>query len=65
MKTKLKSYNEKINTNFQNSNIVKEASHFIYLSMILIDPVFRTGKNYDPQVFLEEFKYVIKEKKDS
>ena len=25
--------------------------------------VFRTGKNYYPQVFLEECKYVIKEKK--
>ena len=33
--------------------------------MILIDPVFRTGKNYDHHVFLEEFKYVIEEKKDS
>ena len=31
--------------------------------MILIDSVFRTGKNYYPQVFLEECNYVIKEKK--
>ena len=31
------------------------------LSVILIDSVFRTGKNY-PQVFLEECKYVVKEK---
>ena len=31
--------------------------------MILIDSVFRTGKNCYPQVFLEECKYVIKEKK--
>ena len=31
--------------------------------MILIDSVFRTGKNYYPQVFLEECKYVVKEKK--
>ena len=28
-------------------------------------PVFRTGKNYYPQVFLEECKYVVKEKKIS
>ena len=28
----------------------------------MIDSVFRTGKNYYPQVFLEECKYVIKEK---
>ena len=25
--------------------------------------IFRTGKNYYPQVFLEECKYIIKEKK--
>ena len=29
----------------------------------MIDSVFRTGKNYYPQVFLEECKYVVKEKK--
>ena len=29
----------------------------------MIDSVFRTGKNYYPQVFLEECKYIAKEKK--
>ena len=29
----------------------------------MIDSVFRTGKNCYPQVFLEECKYVFKEKK--
>ena len=29
----------------------------------MIDSVFRTGKNYYLQVFLEECKYVVKEKK--
>ena len=29
----------------------------------MIDSVFRTGKNYYPQVFLEECKYIVKEKK--
>ena len=31
--------------------------------MILLDSVFRTGKNYYSQVSLEEYKYVVKEKK--
>ena len=31
--------------------------------MILLDSVFRTGKNYYFQVSLEEYKYVVKEKK--
>ena len=29
----------------------------------MIDSVFRTGKNYYSQVFLEEYKYVVKENK--
>ena len=29
----------------------------------MIDSTFRTDKNYYPQVFLEEFKYVTKEKR--
>ena len=33
------------------------------LSVILIDSIFRTGKNHYPQVFLEGCKYVVKEKK--
>ena len=31
--------------------------------MILIHSVFRIGKNYGSQVFLEECKYAVKEKK--
>ena len=61
-KAKIKSYNGKINTNFYNDKIPKEDSQFICLSVILIDSVFRTSKNYYPQLFLEECKYVIKEK---
>ena len=33
------------------------------LSVILIGPIFKPGKSYYPQVFLEECKYVVKEKK--
>ena len=54
LKTKVKSYNEKINTNFHDNKIPKEGSEFTCLSVILIDSVFKTGKNYYAQVFLEE-----------
>ena len=54
LKAKIKSYNRKINTNFHTNKILKESSQFICLSVILIDSVFRTGKNYFPEVFLEE-----------
>ena len=43
--------------------IPKYSSRCNCLSVILIDSVFRTGKNYYPQVFLEEDKYIVKEKK--
>ena len=63
LKTEKNSYNGKINTNFSNNKIPKEDSQYIYLSVILIDSVSRTGKNYYLQVFLEECKCVVKEKK--
>ena len=63
IKYKIKSYNGKINTNFHNNKIPKEGSQFICLSVILIDSVFRTGKNYYPQVLSEKCKYAVKEKK--
>ena len=63
LKAERKSYNGIINKNFYNDKIPEEDSQFICLSVILIDSVFRTGKDYYPQVFLEECKYVVKEKK--
>ena len=65
LKAKIKSFNGKISTNFHNNKIPKEGSQFISLSVILIDSVIRTGKNYYPQVFLEESKYFVKERKKS
>ena len=48
LKGKTKSYNEKTNTNFHNNKISKEGSQCICLSVILIDSVLKTGKNYYP-----------------
>ena len=60
LKAKIKSYNRKINTNFHNNEILREGSQFICLSVILIDSIFRIGKNYYPQVFWEERKKIPK-----
>ena len=57
---KLKSYNGKVIRNFHNNKIPKEGSQCICL---LVVSVFRTGQNYNPQLFLEKCKYVAKEKK--
>ena len=61
LNTKQKFYEGKINTNFLNDKIQKEGSQCICLLVTLIDSVYRAGKNYCPQVFLEECKNVVKE----
>ena len=63
LKTEIKSYNKKVNTNFYNNKISKEGSQCICLWVILIDSIYR--KDYYPQVILEESKYVLKEKNTS
>ena len=63
LKAKIKPYNGKINTNFHNYKIPKEDSQYICLSVILINSVFRADRFYYVQVFLEQCKYVVKEKK--
>ena len=50
-------------TSKQIFTIIKHQKKILNLSVVLIDSVFRTGKNFDPQVFLEECKYVVKGKK--
>ena len=63
LRTKIKSYKGKINTNFHNNKIPKEGSQYICLSVILLDSILKTDKKQYPQVFLKECKYVIKETK--
>ena len=48
LKAKIKSYNGKINTNFNSNKIPKEGPQNICLSTILRDSIFRTGKNDYP-----------------
>ena len=62
LKAKIKSTGRKTHAKFQDNRIPREVFQFICLSVILIDSVFRTDKNYYPQVFLEECRYVVKEK---
>ena len=45
--------------------IPRKGCHCICLSVILIDSVYRKDKSYYPQVFFEECKYVVKQKKMS
>ena len=55
LKTEIKSYKRKISTNCHDNKKPK-GSLCICVSVILIGSVFRTGKNYSREIFLEECK---------
>ena len=63
LKAEINCCNGKINKMFCNNETPKEGSQFISVSVISVVSNFRTSKSYYPQVFLEESKYVVKEKK--
>ena len=63
IKTKIKLYEDKINTNFQGKNVPKENTSYKCLSLIMLDSVIRANKNYYPQTLPEECKYEIKKNK--
>lgn len=41
----------------------KEGSHCICLSLVLTASILKMSKSYYPQLLLEEFKYIVKERK--
>ena len=54
IKTKVKMYDNKVNTNFQEKETPKGDSSYKCLSLIMLDSVVKVGNKYYPQVFLEE-----------
>ena len=63
IKTKIKMYGDRVNTNFQGKKVPKENASYKCLSLILLDSVIRANKKFYPQALLEECKYVIRNNK--
>ena len=63
IKTKIKVYEDRVNTNFQGKKVRKENASYKCLSLIMLDSVIRVNKKYYPQTFLEECKYIIRKNK--
>ena len=63
IKTKIKLYGDKRNTNFPGKNIPKENTSHKCLSLIILDSVIKANEKYYPQTLLEECKYEIKKNK--
>ena len=64
IKTKIKIYNDKASKKFQHKKIPKYNEYCASLSVILLDSIFvNLNKEYYPQIFLEECKSAIKDRK--
>ena len=61
--TKIKSYEDRIDTDFYGKGIPKGNVACNCLSLLMLESVIRTHKRYYPQTLLEECKYEIKKKK--
>ena len=62
IKTKIKMYEDRVNTNFQGKKVPKENASYKCLSLIMLDSVIRANKKYY-QTLLEDCKYVIRKNK--
>ena len=63
IKAKIKSYKDKVNTNFQGKKTPKENSSYKCLSIITLESIIKVNKKYHPQILLDECKYEVKNKK--
>ena len=53
IKTKVKTFNNTINTLFSGNEIPKERNHYVCISAICIESVLRTDKKIYPQAYLQ------------
>ena len=60
LKVEITSYKGKVKISFLDNKTPHEGSQCICTSVILIDLVYRTNKNYYSQELLEEYRYIVK-----
>ena len=65
IKTQIKTYGDKVNTNFQGQKVPKENASYKCISLIMLDSIIRVNKKYYQQTLLEECKYAIKNKMEN
>ena len=63
IKTKVKMYDNRVNTNLQGREVPKVDASYKCVSLIMLYSVVRVRKKYYSQVFLEECKYVKRKNK--
>ena len=60
IKTKIKMYEDRMNTNFQGKQVSKENASYKCISLIILDSVIRVNKKFYPQTLLQECKFVTR-----
>ena len=63
IKTKVRTFNNMINTLFSGDEIPKERIHYVCIAAICTDSVLRVDKKHYPQVYLEQCKYKTRKRK--
>ena len=63
IKSKLKTYDNKVNTVFSDNKIPKEKTCYSCIAVIYINFVLKLNEKYYPQVYLEQCKNKQKKKK--
>ena len=63
IKTKVKEFNDVVNTNFWIDKKPKKSVNYTWIACISLDSAMKIEKENYPQVYLEECKYKIKKKK--
>ena len=64
IRTKMEIYNDKAYPNFQHNKIPRDNEYCACLSVILLHSFFvNSNKEYYPQIFSEECKYAIEDRK--
>ena len=61
LKAKVREFDGVIKTNFLGNDMPKENMHYICIACITIDSVMIMDKKNDPQVYLEESEYKVKD----
>ena len=62
VKTKLKMYADRVNTNFQGKKVPKENASYKCLSLIMLDSVIRVNKKHYPPTLLDGRVYICNKK---
>ena len=65
IKTRVKTFEDKVITKYTDNEIEKERTHYSCIAVICADPVIKLGKENYSQVNLEQCKFRLKKKKNN